>query len=128
MMTTVLATGLAEAVRLDEAPDQDGFDLSAGLFGKHVSDWLRTVANEFGAITPATTADARDAALLRALLRHGSQIRPRFDRAGTLRELAIICRPTVCTSGGFRDEVRKTLAELATTGSAAWPDDPVEGG
>lgn len=50
MILTVLATGLAEAVAKDEAEARDetlsdrGFDLSAGLFGRHVSAWLREVA------------------------------------------------------------------------------------
>ena len=43
---TVLATGLAEAVRKDEAPEAGGFDLSAGIFGPAVSAWLREVAVE----------------------------------------------------------------------------------
>lgn len=43
---TVLATGLAEAVAKDEAPEEGGFDLSAGMFGKHVSDWLRGIAKQ----------------------------------------------------------------------------------
>jgi hypothetical protein len=50
MTLTVLATGLAEAVNKDEEevraghPDC-GFDLSAGMFGTHVSAWLREVAD-----------------------------------------------------------------------------------
>lgn len=44
MTLTVLATQLAEAVAKDEAPEEGGFDLGAGLFGTHVSDWLRDVA------------------------------------------------------------------------------------
>ena len=44
--TTVLATELAEAVRKDEAPGEGGFDLSAGMFGVHVSQWLRDTAKE----------------------------------------------------------------------------------
>ena len=43
---TTLAAGLAEAVLKDEQPEEGGFDLSAGLFGKHVSDWIREVAKE----------------------------------------------------------------------------------
>lgn len=39
-----LARELSEAVLKDEAPGEDGFDLSAGLFGVHVSDWLRKTA------------------------------------------------------------------------------------
>lgn len=52
MTLTVLATGLAEAVSRDEADTRDpsvldaGFDLSAGMFGVHVSAWLREVAAE----------------------------------------------------------------------------------
>lgn len=40
----VLAGGLAEAVLKDEAPEEGGFDLSAGMFGTHCSEWLRGVA------------------------------------------------------------------------------------
>lgn len=41
---TMLATGLAEAVAKDERPEEGGFDLSAGMFGQAVSDWIRSVA------------------------------------------------------------------------------------
>lgn len=41
-----LATQLAEAVLKDEAPEEGGFDLSAGLFGRHVSEWLQEVAKK----------------------------------------------------------------------------------
>jgi hypothetical protein len=46
---TVLATGLAEAVAKDDQDIADGkpdcgYDLSAGMFGPHVSAWLREVA------------------------------------------------------------------------------------
>jgi len=44
--TTILATQLMDAVRKDEAPEEGGFDLKSGLFGRHVSDWLRMVAKE----------------------------------------------------------------------------------
>ncbi len=44
MTLTVLCIGLAEAVAKDEAPAEGGFDLSAGMFGSHVSAWLRSVA------------------------------------------------------------------------------------
>lgn len=43
---TILATQLAEAVLKDEQPEEGGFDLSAGLFGTNVSNWIRSVANE----------------------------------------------------------------------------------
>lgn len=46
MTLTDLATKLAEAVVKDEAPDAGGFDLSAGMYGEHVSNWLRDVATE----------------------------------------------------------------------------------
>ena len=46
MALTVLATELAEAVEKDEKPEEGGFDMSAGLFGRNVSDWLRKVAAE----------------------------------------------------------------------------------
>jgi len=42
---TILATGLAKAVLEDEA-NGEGFDLSAGLFGENVSEWIREVAAE----------------------------------------------------------------------------------
>jgi hypothetical protein len=44
MTLTVLCTELAEAVAKDEAPEEGGFDLSAGLFGSNVSEWLRKTA------------------------------------------------------------------------------------
>jgi len=39
-----LAKELAEAALKDEAPGGTGSDLSAGLFGEHVSNWLRKTA------------------------------------------------------------------------------------
>jgi len=47
-----LATGLASAVLKDEAPEEGGFDLSAGMFGTHVSEWLREVAKELEHFSP----------------------------------------------------------------------------
>ena len=44
MTVTTLATGLATAVEKDERPEEGGFDLSAGMFGTAVSDWIREVA------------------------------------------------------------------------------------
>lgn len=46
MTLTVLCTELAEAVGKDEEPEVGGFDLSAGLFGPNVSEWLRSVAEQ----------------------------------------------------------------------------------
>ena len=54
-----LARGLSGAVGLDEAPDEGGFDISAGLYGTHVSLWLRRVA------TDALNAKLRQERLLR---------------------------------------------------------------
>lgn len=56
MALTVLCTGLAEAVRKDEAPEVGGFDLSAGMFGPHVSDWLRSMAAEVPGAVELTAA------------------------------------------------------------------------
>ncbi len=47
MLLTVLCTQLAQAVAKDEAPEVGGFDLSAGMFGPNVSQWLRDTAEEF---------------------------------------------------------------------------------
>lgn len=44
MTLTLLATGLAAAVLKDEQPGQGGFDISAGMYGTSVSEWLRDVA------------------------------------------------------------------------------------
>lgn len=41
---TVLCTGLAAAVAEDEKPEAGGFDLSAGMFGPAVSEWLHQTA------------------------------------------------------------------------------------
>ena len=46
MTVTLLATQLCEAIAKDEAPEAGGFDLSAGLFGKAISDWIRETAIE----------------------------------------------------------------------------------
>lgn len=52
---TILATELAEAVRKDEHPECGGFDLSGGMFGPNVSDWIRSVAKELDSrAQPAT--------------------------------------------------------------------------
>lgn len=55
MTVTVLATGLADAYRKDEAPEVGGFDISAGLFGPNVSDWVREVAKEIDELRAAST-------------------------------------------------------------------------
>lgn len=55
-----LARGLSSAVGRDEAPAEGGFDMSAGLYGTHVSLWLRQRATE------AFTARLRQERLLRA--------------------------------------------------------------
>lgn len=60
IITTVLATGLAEAVLKDEAPEQGGFDLSAGLFGTHVSAWVRGIADDFVSETTPGTLPVTD--------------------------------------------------------------------
>lgn len=41
-----LARGLSSAVGRDEAPAEGGFDMSAGLYGTHVSLWLRRLATK----------------------------------------------------------------------------------
>lgn len=43
---TALAKTFAEAVFEDEDPREGGFDLSAGMYGPHVSEWLRNVAEK----------------------------------------------------------------------------------
>ena len=42
---SILATGLSTALLNDEQEfeDQGGFDISGGLYGKHVSNWIREV-------------------------------------------------------------------------------------
>lgn len=55
--TTILATQLAEAVLKDDAPEVGGFDLSAGMFGPNVSQWLRDVAAQ---IDRSPTTDGGD--------------------------------------------------------------------
>lgn len=46
MNCTLLALGLANAVAEDEKDTTDGFDMSAGVFGLAVSQWLRGVARD----------------------------------------------------------------------------------
>ena len=53
MTLTVLATGLADAVSKDEQPNQGGFDLGAGMFGDHMSEWLRDLSREISTINSA---------------------------------------------------------------------------
>ena len=55
-----LVRGLSSAVDRDEAPEEGGFDMSAGLYGEHVSLWLRRLA------TDALNARLRQERLLRA--------------------------------------------------------------
>lgn len=43
---TIIATKFAEAVAKDEAPEEGGFDLSAGMFGRNVSDLIREISKE----------------------------------------------------------------------------------
>lgn len=54
MTLTVLANGLADAVRKDEDTivEQGGYDISAGLFGVNVSAWLREVADQISPKEP----------------------------------------------------------------------------
>lgn len=46
MTLTVLCTELAEAVNKDEQPEAGGCDVSAGMFGPHLSEWLRKLAEQ----------------------------------------------------------------------------------
>lgn len=46
MNCTLLALGLANAVAEGEKDTPDGFDMSAGMFGLAVSQWLRGVAQD----------------------------------------------------------------------------------
>ena len=55
-----LARGLSGAVERDEAPEEGGFDMSAGMYGAHVSLWLRRLA------TTVLNARIREERLLRA--------------------------------------------------------------
>jgi len=55
-----LARGLSSAVERDEAPTEGGFDMSAGMYGAHVSLWLRRRA------TDTLNARLRQERLLRA--------------------------------------------------------------
>jgi len=44
---TILATGLADAVRKDEElVGVNGFNLGAGIYGRNVTEWVREVAKE----------------------------------------------------------------------------------
>lgn len=56
-----LARGLSRAVERDEAPEEGGFDMSAGMYGTHVSRWLRRLA------TDTVNARIRQERLLRAV-------------------------------------------------------------
>jgi len=56
-----LARGLSSAVLRDEAPQEDGFDISGGMYGTHVSRWLRRLA------TDTVNARIRQERLLRAV-------------------------------------------------------------
>ena len=51
MISTVLATGLAEAVAAD-INEGSSFDLAAGTFGPNVSNWLRELAEHLTQPTP----------------------------------------------------------------------------
>jgi hypothetical protein len=44
---TVLCCGLSEALLKDELEfeEQGGYDISGGMYGVHVSNWLRLVAD-----------------------------------------------------------------------------------
>lgn len=47
---TVLVSTFIDAVTMDEKPEEGGFDLSAGMFGVHVSSWMRGLAAEMDAM------------------------------------------------------------------------------
>ncbi len=91
---TILATKLAEAVLADEAPEEGGFDLSAGMFGVNVSKWLRETACEFDAsknrlheISEHCASVEFERDRLRAVLKHiASEINSVVDLdSGTLK-------------------------------------------
>ena len=55
--TTIIATELSEAVGKDE-DSGEGFDMSAGLFGEAVSEWIRDLAEQVsGEIRPSGPVD-----------------------------------------------------------------------
>lgn len=60
MTLTILATQLADAVLKDEAPEEGGFDMSAGMFGRNVSDWLRSVAKDIDELAAAAKEAKND--------------------------------------------------------------------
>jgi hypothetical protein len=100
MTLTVLATKLAAAVAEDEAPESGGCDLSAGLFGQKVSDWLRDLADQL------TTDDKDDAENFRWLL----------EGNGFFMEGQDLCGYVPC-SPAEKEQARTAIraARLATT-------------
>lgn len=57
---TTLCAGLCDAVLKDEVPEVGGFDLSAGLFGPNVSQWLRDTAKAIEGAAPVAPAEPCD--------------------------------------------------------------------
>jgi hypothetical protein len=55
---TIIATKLAQAVLKDEAPNEGGFDLSAGIFGTNVSNFIREIAKDFEAQNETKSPDS----------------------------------------------------------------------
>jgi hypothetical protein len=83
---TELALGLVEAVRLDEASGEDGFDLSAGLIGRHVSAWIRRIAIE----RPAQIPSNRAVAVCNAAFERACKSDPKAAKALRSAMLAIL--------------------------------------
>ncbi len=73
--------------------------------------------------TAKNLADARDAAAFRHLVKHCSEMKVSFTRDNQVRQLKLVCKATSCTSYSYRDEIRKTLAELGRAGLAHWPEE-----
>lgn len=102
-----LASELSRAVGLDEAPEEDGFDLSAGLYGTHVSLWLRRMA------TDVLNARLRQERLLKAAQAALRYLHTRDQAADVVCQQLEIA---IAACGG--DSTRQSLASaLSTRGS-----------
>lgn len=120
---TILATQLAEAVAKDDAEAKDeslpdrGHDIGAGLFGVHVSNWIRALAREIGEMGAAPARDAEDAAMLRFLIdacghwQDGSStVVKLFDDDATRQYLVKIGNRRYAGGGSMRAAIKAAMA------------------
>lgn len=82
MALTVLCTQLVDAVVKDELPEAGGCDISAGMFGPNLSQWLRDLAKELTANSDANVVNEYAKAYAEAQFEAALQIWASIRRHG----------------------------------------------